>query len=52
MKIRKGLHTENEKIYNMLRTAEPTYTLKEWDEHCGKVEKIKQQINMIERRRH
>ena len=36
----------------MLRTAGPTYTLKEWGEHSGKVDIIKQYISATQRRRH
>ena len=46
------LFQKNEKIYGILKGAEPTYTLKEWGTHTDQIEKIRSSINMIERRRH
>ena len=43
---------QNEKIYSMLKSASPTYTMKDWDAHTENVEKIRQAINMTERRKH
>lgn len=42
---------KNEKIYQMLKNAEPTYTAREWEDHTGKVEKLRAVINANGRRR-
>lgn len=49
---REEINNQNEFIYNMLNTAEPTYTLREWDEHTGQQVKLRSIINMNEKRRH
>jgi hypothetical protein len=43
---------KNEKIYQMLKNAEPTYTVREWDDHNGKVDKLRAVIDAHGRRRH
>ncbi|TNV79892.1 hypothetical protein FGO68_gene2442 [Halteria grandinella] len=46
------INSQNEQIYQMLKSAGPTYTLREWDDHSNQVEKLRSQINQNERRKH
>jgi hypothetical protein len=38
---REAINNQNEQIYNMLKSAGPTYTFKEWGEHTNKNEKLR-----------
>jgi hypothetical protein len=46
------LHQENEKLYQMLKSAPMTYTQRDFSEHSDKFYRMKDIINNNHRRRH